>query len=266
MRKECILLCGSRSEGGRLTSCCCASKAPKRSLEDLLPIRLPCELGPRVPPWTCPRERSSLGPQCQKLKAFSFQPPCAQSPAGAVDPAHSLPSSPLWRGRSSPADPERCSVRASLSPRRSLRGSGRKAPPPPVWEQPDKGRCGQAAKDPSSKHLPVRRALDPSVLPGQSGAGASRCSRADGAGIGQDRPSPPPAERTSVPQSAVLGRVSEKGQGPRPRGVPKRRDFCGKGKQDFVAWLGDEAGIWSEVPPGADGSPSGAGTEKLGKP
>lgn len=29
-------------------------------------------------------------------------------------------------------------------------------------------------------------------------------------------------------------------------------------------WLGDEAGIW--VPLGADGSPSGAGTEKLGKP
>lgn len=31
-------------------------------------------------------------------------------------------------------------------------------------------------------------------------------------------------------------------------------------------WLGDEAAIWSGVPPGADGSPSGAGTEKLGKP
>lgn len=31
-------------------------------------------------------------------------------------------------------------------------------------------------------------------------------------------------------------------------------------------WLEDEAGIWSGAPPGADGSPSRAGTEELGKP
>lgn len=121
------------------------------------------------------------------------------------------------------ADPERCSVKGQ---HRWLHRA-RKAPPPTDLERLDKGRCGKAAGT-HSQHLPMSRVPDTflqrSTWAGRAGvpkvAGRTRCA----------------ACRTHrcTQLHSLYDRVCARRRGPRPQGPPKRRDFSGKGKQDFV--------------------------------
>lgn len=133
-------------------------------------IQLRSEHGSLAPPWKCPWELPGLGPWRQKLKAASFQPPRTQSRAGTVtqpaacrDPlgGTELPSRSrkVLRGY-------RC-LRTAASA-----GAAGKLRLRPFGNSLIKAGAGKQ-QDPSSKHLSVHRAPDPSLATPYKAAPAS---------------------------------------------------------------------------------------------
>lgn len=193
-----------------------ASKLPERRPVDVPRARLRCGRGRRAPLGHTRGSAPSAAPSASSSGPLLF---AAQLPRATWTQPRAYGAA-----RRPPGAP---SVRASTSPHGSRCGSGERLRLRPIGNSLIKAGAGEQ-RDPSSKHLRVRGASDPScatpreATPGAAGAGRDR------RGPCRPRPRAPLSRRP-----AVLSRWAQ-GQGPRPQGPPKRRDLSGKGKQNFV--------------------------------